>query len=69
MLPKSGERKRRQKFNRKCAYPACSQEFTTCKPSQVYHSSDCRLADYHETHIRITIDEWAEFKAWKESRV
>jgi len=50
-----------------CAYPGCGKEFITRRKQQQYHSQECRLADYHETHIRVPVEEYEEFLKWKNS--
>ena len=65
---KDKKRKRRPKFKRICLFPDCSKEFMTARKNQKYCSSECRLADYDETHVRVTVDEWEEFQKFKEGR-
>ena len=48
---------------KKCLY--CGREFTTKRHRKVFCSSECRAQNFQDTHLLVTLEQWADYQRLK----
>jgi hypothetical protein len=54
-------------LTRKKECKLCGTEFITRRQRQVYCSAECRFKQFHDTHLLISVEQWAEYQMLKEA--